>query len=101
LGGEGLVHSNSEPELRVADGLAIAINGSQLIGLHLPETVEWLDSGKCVNAEKLHSSGVVVKQAREDMCEHGLIKQARVKPQNDMLVRRCRHQFAVLVAKRL
>jgi hypothetical protein len=52
LSSEGLVHLDSKLELGVCDGLAIAIQRSQLFGSHLPKPVEWHNSRECVNTEK-------------------------------------------------
>jgi len=100
LSSEGFVHSDSEPELGVGNGLVIAVQRSQLIGSQLPKSVEWLDSRECVNTEKVRLSGALVHQACEEMCEHRLIKQAGVKPQDDMFVGR-RRQLTILIVQRL
>jgi len=59
-----------ELELGVGDGLAISVPGSQLAGLELFETVEWLDSRKGIDAEQLYFPSVLVSQTREHMREH-------------------------------
>ena len=101
LHGECLVHMNSEPELGIGDGLAMVIERSQLIGSQLPEPVIGFDTRICVDAQEFYALGVSMPETGKDMGKHGLVKQACVKPEQDMVVLRGLRQRVILLLQRL
>jgi|GEM_PF-3372702 len=67
LCGERLVHPHSKLELCVGHGLAIGVQGGQLIRLKLSESVKWFNPGERINTEELHVLGILMPQARENV----------------------------------
>jgi hypothetical protein len=79
----------AKAELRVRDRTAVAVDGCQLLRLHLAESVERLNAGELIHTEKVRMRDPLNLQACHDVGEHGLVKEARVKPQHDALIILC------------
>jgi hypothetical protein len=63
--------------------------------------VERLNPGELINTEKLYIAGILIPEACENVCEHGLIEKTCIKPEDNMLVGGRVPQLAVLVVQRL
>jgi hypothetical protein len=83
-------------ELGFRDRTTLVVQGSQLKRLELAKSVERHNPGERVHTEQLRVYNALVKQARKNVGEHGLIEQAGVEPQDKALIVCCGRKLSVL-----